>query len=79
MPQNSNAERATQREQAATELLSMVEADPEVHGELAVGIAASAAWLPARERTKTNNIRLIHEMRMIMRAIGRAWLKKCIR
>ena len=30
----------------------MVEADPEVHGELAVGIAASAAWLPARERTK---------------------------
>jgi hypothetical protein len=48
----------------------MVESDPTVHGELAVGIAASAAWLPARERTKTNNIRLIHEMRMIMRAIG---------
>ncbi len=69
-PKTQNAERATQREQAATELLSMVEADPEVHGELAVGIAASAAWLPARERTKTNNIRLIHEMRMIMRAIG---------
>ena len=69
-PKTQNAERATQREQAATELLSIVEADPEVHGELAVGIAASAAWLPARERTKTNNIRLIHEMRMIMRAIG---------
>ena len=69
-PKTQNAERATQREQAATELLSIVEDDPEVHGELAVGIAASAAWLPARERTKTNNIRLIHEMRMIMRAIG---------
>ncbi len=69
-PKTQNAERAIQREQAATELLSIVEADPEVHGELAVGIAASAAWLPARERTKTNNIRLIHEMRMIMRAIG---------
>ena len=69
-PKTQNAERATQREQAARELLSIVEADPEVHGELAVGIAASAAWLPARERTKTNNIRLIHEMRMIMRAIG---------
>ena len=51
-PKTQNAERATQREQAATELLSIVEADPEVHGELAVGIAASAAWLPARERTK---------------------------
>ena len=69
-PKTQNAERATQREQAARELLSIVEADPEVHGELAVGIAASVAWLPARERTKTNNIRLIHEMRMIMRAIG---------
>ncbi|MEC7607053.1 MAG: PEP-utilizing enzyme, partial [Actinomycetota bacterium] len=75
-PKTQNAERATQREQAATELLSMVEADPEVHGELAVGIAASAAWLPARERTKTNNIRLIHEMRMIMRAIGARMVEK---
>ena len=44
-PKLKNAERATQRERAATELLSIVEADPEVHGELAVGIAASAAWL----------------------------------
>lgn len=69
-PKIQNSERALQRQQAATELLSMVESDPAVHGELAVGIAASAAWLPARERTKTNNIRLIHEMRMIMRAIG---------
>ncbi|MBT95894.1 MAG: phosphoenolpyruvate-utilizing protein [Acidimicrobiaceae bacterium] len=69
-PKTQNSERASQRQQAATELLSMVESDPAVHGELAVGIAASAAWLPARERTKTNNIRLIHEMRMIMRAIG---------
>jgi pyruvate,water dikinase len=69
-PKTQNSERASQRQQAATELLSMVESDPTVHGELAVGIAASAAWLPARERTKTNNIRLIHEMRMIMRAIG---------
>ena len=75
-PKTQNVERATQREQAASELLSMVEADPEVHGELAVGIAASAAWLPARERTKTNNIRLIHEMRMIMRAIGARMVEK---
>ena len=75
-PKTQNAERATQREQAATELLAMVEANPEVHGELAVGIAASAAWLPARERTKTNNIRLIHEMRMIMRAIGARMVEK---
>ena len=28
------------------------------------------AWLPGRERTKTNNIRLIHEIRVRMRMIG---------
>tara|TARA_B100000686_G_scaffold352325_1_gene453894 strand:+ start:3224 stop:4966 length:1743 start_codon:yes stop_codon:yes gene_type:complete len=69
-PMSQNAERAKQREAAASELLAMVEGDPEVFGELSAGIAASAAWLPARERTKTNNIRLIHEVRMRMRAIG---------
>jgi len=69
-PKAQNAQRAQQRQEAAAELLAMVEGDPEVHGELSAGIAASAAWLPARERTKTNNIRLIHEMRMRMRAVG---------
>ncbi|HAP74861.1 MAG TPA: phosphoenolpyruvate-utilizing protein, partial [Acidimicrobiaceae bacterium] len=41
------------------------------HGQVAAAIACSSAWLPGRERTKTNNIRAIHEMRMAMREIGR--------
>ena len=69
-PKTQHAQRAVQREEAAAALLAMVEGDPEVHGELGAGIAASTAWLPARERTKTNNIRLIHEMRVRMRVIG---------
>ena len=69
-PKTQHAVRSAQREEAAAQLLAMVEGDPEVHGELAAGIAASMAWLPARERTKTNNIRLIHEMRVRMRVIG---------
>ncbi len=69
-PKTQHAHRAGQREEAASTLLAMVEADPEVHGELTAGIAASMAWLPGRERTKTNNIRLIHEMRVRMRVIG---------
>ena len=63
--------RAEQRAAASAELLSMVEADPATHGQLAAAIACSAAWLPGRERTKTNNIRVIHEMRMAMRELGR--------
>ena len=49
----------------------MVEGDAETHGQLSAAIASSAAWLPGRERTKTNNIRLIHELRMPMRELGR--------
>ena len=70
-PALHNAERARQREAASAELLAMVEDDPATHGQLAAAIACSAAWLPGRERTKTNNIRCIHEMRMPMRELGR--------
>lgn len=70
-PASMHAARAAAREAAAAELLGMVEGDAETHGQLAAGIASSAAWLPGRERTKTNNIRLVHEMRVRMREIGR--------
>lgn len=70
-PAGHHAERAAERAAASAELLAMVEADPATHGQLAAAIACSSAWLPGRERTKTNNIRAIHEMRMAMREIGR--------
>lgn len=70
-PAGHHAERAAERETASAELLAMVAADPATHGQLAAAIACSKAWLPGRERTKTNNIRVIHEMRMAMREIGR--------
>jgi pyruvate,water dikinase len=54
----------------------MVEGDPEAHGQLAAAIAASGAWLPARERTKTNNIRLIQEIRVPMRELGRRFVER---
>lgn len=70
-PASQNASRATDREAAAAQLLAMVEADPATHGQLAAAIASTHAWLPGRERTKTNNIRIVHEMRVSMREIGR--------
>jgi rifampicin phosphotransferase len=69
-PALMNAARATEREAAAATLLAMVEADPATHGQLAAAIGATRAWLPGRERSKTNNIRHIHEMRMPMRELG---------
>jgi pyruvate,water dikinase len=68
--------RAGQRREAAEELLSMVSSDAETHGQLEAAIGCSPAWLPGRERTKTNCIRLIHEMRMSMREIGRRMVER---
>ena len=69
-------QRADEREQAAAELLAAVEGDPEAHGQLAAAIAASGAWLPARERTKTNNIRFVQEIRIPMRELGRRFVER---
>ena len=70
-PATSHERRAAERESASAELLALVEGDPATHGQLAAAIACSKAWLPGRERTKTNNIRAIHEMRVALREIGR--------
>jgi pyruvate,water dikinase len=70
-PAGHHAERVAEREVASATLLAMVEPDPATHGQLAAAIGCSKAWLPGRERTKTNNIRVIHEMRIAMREIGR--------
>lgn len=75
-PRHQNAARAEAREAAAAELLAIVEGDPATHGQLAAGINSSRAWLPGRERTKTNNIRVIHEMRMPMRELGRRMVER---
>ena len=75
-PARQFAIRSQQRATTSAELLSMVELDPAMHGQLAAAIGCSAAWLPGRERTKTNNIRVIHEMRMAMRELGRRMVER---
>jgi rifampicin phosphotransferase len=67
---------AEQRAAASAELLGIIDGDPATHGQLAAAIGCSAAWLPGRERTKTNNIRVIHEMRMAMRELGRRMVER---
>ena len=67
---------AAARQAASVEILAIVEADPATHGQLAAALRAATVWLPARERTKTNNIRLIHEARMTMRELGRRMVER---
>ncbi len=75
-PSLQNAKRAAERAEAAATLLAMVEADPATHGQLAAAISCSSAWLPARERTKTNNIRFIQELRVALRELGRRFVER---
>lgn len=80
-PESANPElhqraRAKERAAAAATLLAMVDGDPEAHGQLAAAIGAAGAWLPARERTKTNNVRFIQEIRVPMRELGRRFVAR---
>ncbi|MEY2958703.1 MAG: hypothetical protein RLZZ01_1271, partial [Actinomycetota bacterium] len=75
-PMAHQRERAAQRADAAATLLALLDGDPEDAGMLAAAIAASGAWLPARERTKTNNIRLVQEIRVPMRELGRRFVDR---
>lgn len=75
-PRDQQAKRSREREIASKTLLDIVAGDADTHGQLSAGIGASRAWLPARERTKTNNIRIIHEMRMPMRELGKRMVER---
>lgn len=75
-PMAHQRERAAQRADAAATLMGLVDGDPETAGQLAAAIAASGAWLPARERTKTNNIRLVQEIRIPLRELGRRFVDR---
>ena len=70
-PARQNAARADVREATAAAIADALEADPAVQGQFLAAVRAAQMWLPARERTKTNAIRMVHEARMTMRELGR--------
>ncbi len=70
-PQLRNAERAAEREQLGAEIGAMIEGDPETHGQFMAALHSATVFMPGRERTKTNCIKLIQEVRMALREWGR--------
>jgi pyruvate,water dikinase len=75
-PARQNAARADVREAAAAAIADALEADPAVQGQFLAAVRAAQTWLPARERTKTNAIRMVHEARMTMRELGRRMVER---
>lgn len=70
-PRASQAEREATREATTAEIAAMVEADAEAHGQFLAGVASASTFVPGRERSKTNIIRVIQEARMALWEIGR--------
>lgn len=70
-PSAHQAERHAEAEAAAREVRALVEGDPEVAAQLEAGLRSARLFLAGRERSKTNNIRIVHEMRLALREVGR--------
>jgi pyruvate,water dikinase len=56
----------------------MVEGDPETHGQFVAALRAATIFLAGRERSKTNAIRLTHEMRLALFELGRRYVERGI-
>ncbi len=70
-PAGRNAERAARREALVAEIAPMLAADPEAQGQFLAACRAAPIFMAGRERTKTNAVKLIQEIRMILREYGR--------
>jgi len=73
-PQLRNDDAAAEREVLGAEIAAMVEADPETHGQFMAALGSAKIFMPGRERTKTNNIKLVHEARVALQE----WGTRCV-
>ena len=70
-PRRHNTDRAGEREAIGAEIAAMLEGDPETQGQFVAALHAATVFMPGRERTKTNNIKLVHELRVRYNEFGR--------
>ena len=70
-PAANLAQRSEDAAEAAAKVSAMLEADPAALGQFSAGVRAARLFLAGRERTKTNCITLVHEMRLALREVGR--------
>ena len=75
-PRRHQEAMAAAREAAIPGVLAAVEGDPETHGQLSAALAAAPVFLAGRERTKTNIIRLVNEMRVGSHALGQRMVER---
>ncbi len=74
-PEGDPAERSAggvaEREAVTSQVRAALAGDPESLAQFEAGLSSSHTYLAGRERTKTNIIKVIHEMRMAFRELAR--------
>ena len=70
-PEAHHAARAAERHQLGSQIAEMLASDPETQGQFLAALHSATVFMPGRERTKTNCIKLIHEGRVAVREWGR--------
>ena len=70
-PRMHNADRAAEREAIGAEITAMLDGKPDDQQTFQAALRAATVFMPGRERTKTNNIKLIQELRVALNEFGR--------
>jgi phosphohistidine swiveling domain-containing protein len=70
-PTNRSALRTDEAEAERAAVAAMVSADEEAAGTFGAGLRSGRLHLQGRERTKTTIIKIVHEMRLAARELGR--------
>ena len=70
-PKLQQASRAAEREAIGAEITAMLAGDPETQAQFQAALHSATVFMPGRERTKTNNIKLVQELRVAYNEFGR--------
>ena len=70
-PYRNHEERALERKRLGEAMAEHLAGDPETQGQFVAALGASTVFMPGRERTKTNCVKLIHEGRVALLEWGR--------
>lgn len=70
-PQGHQDALVQDREELTAKVAEMLAGDPDTQGQFLAAMRSAAVFLPARERSKTNIVRLVNECRVMMHEFGR--------
>lgn len=70
-PHEHHAVLVANREALASSMAERLSGDPAIQAQFGAAVSAAGVFVPGRERTKTNCIKLIHELRVALREWGR--------